>query len=168
MYAKADTVIISYGLILTLTRCFFGLNPPKAASGVTVATSGPARWRRRHKVCRKEIALHGWEAFTSFLSQPQFLYLQNRDNSKPQSSYLICYNVWGNALLTLKYCIKYTFYHGNIDCFIILDYFREFRKRRTLCNYSSFLLIPLWNEALHKYINNSSSSQVQISGIFKM
>lgn len=73
--AKADTMIISCGLILTLTRCFFGLNPPKAASGVTVATSGPARWRRGHEVCRKEIALRGLEAFTSFLSEPQFPYL---------------------------------------------------------------------------------------------
>lgn len=95
----------------------------------------------------------GWKVLFH-LSKPQFSSSQNKDNSKPHSSYLMCDNVWGYPLLTLKYCIKYTLYHGNIDYSVILDYLREFRISKTLLNYFPFLLIPLWNEAMHKYINN--------------
>lgn len=95
----------------------------------------------------------GWKVFLH-LSKPQFSSSQSKDNSKPHSSYLMCDNVQGYALLTLKYCIKYTLYHGNIDCSVILDYLREFKISKTLLSCFLFLLIPLWNEAMHKYINN--------------
>lgn len=71
-----DVMIINWGSIKNLARCFWGFNPLKAASSVTVMAPGPGEQERSHDVCTKQTVLPDLEGFTLSLRASVLLSLK--------------------------------------------------------------------------------------------